>query len=383
MGKTIEQATKHIWRGQWLDNFYALEKCPFCCDAWTLRFYGKHSYVWECKSCGRSGGIEEMLGMLKEQGKMRPELERLFDDVNAPDVPEGLIVLSTHRPRANVKVLATGFHVIDQITGGLKEGALTILSGEQRHGKSTFAGQLALNAIQDGTKVGFYSGELEADEFQRWVYGQCAGSQWMNPYVDRFGVTRYFVDDFAKSRIEQWMADSFILHDNSYMKSSEKNNILKSFVRMRRQYDCKLFFADNLMTMKNDAGSEAGFWREQSKMVGELIDFAQQESCHVILVAHPKKEKTDDYNKNVAGSQEVTQRASFVMTVERLNSKLVELLYSKGELKNRETTNVVHVSKNRIHGDEGMIEMAFEPKSKRLLELPDKKEIRYGWEDLC
>ena len=25
-GKTIEQATKHIWRGQWLDNFYALEK---------------------------------------------------------------------------------------------------------------------------------------------------------------------------------------------------------------------------------------------------------------------------------------------------------------------------------------------------------------------
>ena len=126
MGKTIEQATKHIWRGQWLDNFYALEKCPFCGDAWTLRFYGKHSYVWECKSCGRSGGIGEMLGMLKEQGKMRPELERLFDDVNAPDVPEGLIVLSTHRPRTNVKVLATGLSCNRPDNRWIKEGALTI-----------------------------------------------------------------------------------------------------------------------------------------------------------------------------------------------------------------------------------------------------------------
>ena len=116
----------------------------------------------------------------------------------------------------------------------------------------------------------------------------------MNPYVDRFGVTRYFVDDFAKSRIEQWLGDSFILHDNSYMKSSEKNNILKSFVRMRRQYDCKLFFADNLMTMKNDSGTESGFWREQSKMVGELIDFA-----HPCNTCTPKEKH---YNKN-AGSR--------------------------------------------------------------------------------
>lgn len=382
MGKSIDKATKHLWKGRWLDTFYALEKCPLCGEMWTFRFYGKHSYVWECKACDKSGGLQELLGELTELNKYVPEMEGIFDEIISPEEPEGLLVLSQHKPRINTNCMATGFSTIDRLTGGLEEGMLTILTGEQRHGKSTFAGQLALNAVQDGIGVCFYSGELNADMFQRWIYGQAAGAQWMNDYTDRFGVTRYRVDDYAATRISAWLGNKFILHDNTYIKSSEGNAVIKSFVTARRHYDCKLFFADNLMTMKNDAATESGYWREQSKIVGSLVDFAMQERVHVILVAHPKKEKTDDLNKNVAGVQEVTQRSSFVMTVERITPKLKELLLSKGEIVNRETTNVVHISKNRVWGDEGHLELAFEPKSKRLIELPDQKETHYGWEEL-
>jgi len=381
MGKSIDKATKHVWKGHWLDSFYALEKCPLCNESWTFRFYGKHSYVWECKSCNQSGGPQELISTLSAMGKYTHEMEGMFDELSRPDEPEGLIVLSQHQPKANVKRMSTGFSFIDKTTGGLEEGLLTILSGEQRHGKSTFAGQLALNAVNDGVGVCFYSGELNADMFQRWIYGQAAGPQWMNEYQDQFGVSRYKVDEYAHGRISAWLGDKFILHDNTYFKASERNAVLKSFVTARRQYDCKLFFADNLMTMKNDASTDSGYWREQSKIVGELVDFAQQENVHVILVAHPKKEKTDDFNKNVSGTQEVTQRSSFVLTVEKLTPKIRDLLVSRGDLQSTETTNVVHVSKNRVYGDEGMVELVFEPKSKRLLEIPQKELVQYGWED--
>ena len=381
MGKSIDKATKHLWKGRWLDTFYALEKCPICGEFWTFRFYGKHSYVWECKGCNKAGGLQELLGELKTASKYVPEMEGIFDDLVLPEGPEGLIVLAQHQPHINTNCMATGFNAIDRLTGGLEEGMLTILTGEQRHGKSTFAGQLALNAVQDGIGVCFYSGELNADMFQRWIYGQAAGPQWMNEYTDRFDVTRYRVDEYATGRISAWLGNKFILHDNTYCKASEGNAVIKSFVTARRYYDCKLFFADNLMTMKNEAGTESGYWREQSKLVGSLVDFAQQERVHVVLVAHPKKEKTDDLNKNVAGVQEVTQRSSFVLTVEKLVPKIKDLLLSKGELDNRETTNVVRVSKNRVWGDEGKLELAFEPKSKRLLELPEQKAMQYGWED--
>lgn len=380
--KRIDQATKHVWPGKWLDNYYVLKNCPICDDEWTFRFYGKRSYIWECKQCGNSGGPEQLLEMLREIGKYADKMEGIFDDLTKGDDPEGLIVVSRHRPRVNTRAVSTGFAPIDRLTGGLPEGALTIMSGDQRSGKSTWAGQLALNAIQSGEKVCFYSGELNADMFQRWIYNQAAGPQWLNAYTDKFGVERYSVDDFARSRIEQWLDDNLVLHDNTYYKASESNSVLKSFIQARRHFGSTLFFADNLMTMKNDAGVEGSYWREQSKMVGDLIDFAQQENVHVILVAHPRKEKSEDRNRNVAGSQEVTQRASFVMTVERLTPEVKSTLLTRGVLQHHETTNVVIVSKNRIYGDEGQMELAFEPKSKRLVELPSKEMVRYGWEEL-
>lgn len=380
--KRIDAATRHAWPGKWLDNYYVLKNCPVCKEEWTCRFYGKRSYVWECKNCNNSGGLEHLIEMLKKEGKLTDEVAVIFDDLARGDDPEGLIIVSRHRPRVNVRSIATGFAPLDRLTGGLPEGTLSILTGEQRSGKSTWAGQLALNAVDSGERVCFYSGELNADMFQRWIYNQAAGPQWLNAYTDKFGVDRYAADDFARTRIEQWLDDRLVLHDNTYYRASERNSVLKSFVQARRHFGSTLFFADNLMTMKNEAGSDSSYWREQSKMVGELIDFAQQENVHVILVAHPKKDKSGDRNKDVAGSQEVTQRASFVLTVERLADEIKKKLLDRKIIEHEETTNVIVLSKNRIYGDEGQVELSFEPKSKRLIELPDKEIDRYGWEEL-
>lgn len=381
MSKPIDQATKHLWPGKWLDHYFVLKNCPLCNEPWTFRFYGKTAYVWECMSCKQNGGIDELVVATRNKGYDHDALARLSEDLKRPVGPDGLIVVSTHRPRVNVRTIASGIVPIDRMTGGFPEGSLSILSGEQRSGKSTLSSQLALNAIQEGEHVCFYSGELSADLFQSWIYRQAAGGRWLEKRQDRFGVDRFYVDDFVRSRIEQWLDDKLILHDNTHFQASEPSAVLKSFIQARRHYGCTLFFADNLMTMRNEATSSSGYWLEQSRMVGELIDFAQQENVHVILVAHPRKEQGEDRNKNVAGSQEVTQRSSFVMTVERPSKDAKINLLNGGQLKYPQTTNALILSKNRIHGDEGTVEFEFEPESKRLIELPSGKEITYGWEE--
>ena len=63
------------------------------------------------------------------------------------------------------------------------------MSGKRGEGKSTILSQTTLNVIDQGHKVGFYSGELSAFRFQQWLFGQAAGARNMEAFVDEFGAT--------------------------------------------------------------------------------------------------------------------------------------------------------------------------------------------------
>ena len=92
---------------------------------------------------------------------------------------------------------------------------------------STISGQLALNAVNAGHKVFFYSGELSAEAFQNWIFLQAAGKDYLNTYTDSFGETRYQIDrDYAEPHIRHWLTGNMILYDNRIIKTSESNTIL-------------------------------------------------------------------------------------------------------------------------------------------------------------
>jgi twinkle protein len=378
MRKTVEDMTKHLWRGSWVDGAYILETCPFCGGKRSLKFYGE-SLIWQCYRCNRFGDPMQLKQELL-MGSDRERYETLFDDLAEEREPPGLIVVSKIKPQS-INHITTGFPSIDRLTGGFADGMLTILAGKQGEGKSTFAGQLALNAIEKGNRVCFYSGELTAAMFRSWIYGQAAGNAWIDEYIDQFGSTRHACNQIAAGRISQWLGTKLILYDNTIVKSSERNSILARFMDSRRIYNSNLFIVDNLMTAKYDSASESGFFREQSKFVGELVDFAQQEGVHVILVAHPKKEDTGDFNDNVSGSGDVTRRSSLVFTMERLSQIRIDSLLLKGEI-SKGTTNILHISKNREFGDYGKVQLAFDPTSKRLYQRDQPGDFHYGWEDI-
>lgn len=355
-----------VGKGVWVNNKFVAEMCPICSGEDTFRLLGG-SGLWECVECKNQGDIDDLKRLAKD-----PFVVSALRNVDKPAAPDGLIVVSSYKQPKNLRVIGTGFNKIDKMLGGLPEGALTVMTGKRGDGKSTFAGQLALNAVNDNHSVCFYSGELNAYMFQQWVLSQAAGANFMNNYVDRFGATRYQVDSYAEPRIKEWLGEKLIIYDNSVVKSSERNTIIERFTKAREYYGCDLFFVDNLMTARYPIDNDRDYYRAQSNFVGDLVDFALQNKSHVVLVAHPRKGNSGDINDDVAGIADVTNRATNVLKVSRATDK------EKAEM---QCDSIVSVAKNRSYGELGKVPFGFDVASRRFTH-PDMVS-HYGWEDLC
>lgn len=353
--------------GAWIENDYVVKTCPLCGENYSFHFVGLTG-IWQCISCNKSGKYAELQELLKEDVIWQDK----FAELQHPTAPEGLIQVGKYIQPPSSKNTATGFSEIDTRISGLGESALTIVSGKRGQGKSTWCSQLSLNLLNNGAKICFYSGELSASVFQNWIVKQAAGSKYLDHYVDQFGADRYHVEPFIESRIKSWMIDKYILYDNTVTKSSERNSILERFLMAKRYYGCNYFFVDNLMTAKYTKDTDRDYFRQQSNFAGELTDFAMQEKVHVVLVAHPKKGESGDYNDDVAGLSDITNRASNVFYIRRLDEKEKEKL---------EYDSVLYISKNRDYGALGEIGFDFKIDSKRFVPVAGTVTEQYDWED--
>lgn len=353
--------------GGWIGNDYVVKNCPICNEPYTFYFTGLTG-IWTCANCRKGGKYAELQEILKEDIMWDDK----FAELEQPSAPEGLIQVGKYIPPKAGSSVATGFTELDIRLSGLSECAMTILSGKRGQGKSTWASQLALNLVNGGGRVCFYSGELSAATFQSWIVKQAAGSKYLSHYVDSFGADRYHVEPFIEDRIKSWLIDKFILYDNSVTKSSERNSILERFMMAKRFYNCNYFFVDNLMTAKYTKDVDRDYFRQQSNFSGELTDFAMQEKVHVVLVAHPRKGESGDFNDDVAGLSDITNRASNVFFLQRLtDSEVAKMGYD----------SLLNISKNRDHGALAKIGFEFKKDSKRFIPIDGRTIETFAWEE--
>jgi len=177
---------------------------------------------------------------------------------------------------------------LDNMIGGLGEGGLTIVSGKRGEGKSTLAGPIALNAIEEGYSVCAYSGELPGSKFLEWIMLQATESQYIAYKTDtRSGKNICYVEPDIQKRIRDYLDGKFYLYDNSVISEEKQTDcILKAFEACARRYGCKLFIVDNLMSALVSADEEN---KAQAKFTAQLKAFATKYKAHVICVAHPRK----------------------------------------------------------------------------------------------
>lgn len=71
--------------------------------------------------------------------------------------------------------LLSGFHKLDEMTGGLQKGDMIVIAARPSVGKSSLAFQMALESAQNGIPVGFFSLEMSASALNQRAIGTIAG----------------------------------------------------------------------------------------------------------------------------------------------------------------------------------------------------------------
>ncbi len=293
----------------------------------------------------------------------------------AKEVPiAGLIRLADVRAfdYDSVVRVPSSVRAINQLVGGYMGGLLSVWTGENSSGKSTFIGQELLESVDSGHAVCAYSGELPAPVFRYWIDLQAAGPHNLATKNDPFREEKVcYPQPEAVKKIRQWYMDMFFLYD-SYGSVTD-DTLLKVLEYAAMRYDCKVFLIDNLMATAIES-QEKDFYRKQADFVKQVKEFAVKFEVHVHLIAHPRKTQGRLTKMDVAGAAEITNWADNVFGVHRVR---------EGDENYGEFDAIVDVFKNRFSGKQDEdIGLVFEPDSKRFYQpsQTERRAYRYGWQ---
>lgn len=281
-----------------------------------------------------------------------------------------LDLADVERPPRTQSVLS-GIWKLDRAIGGFAPGELTIWTGKRGEGKSTIAGQILLQALDQGYNVFAYSGELPAWRFREWIYLQAAGPKNVRHATNQESMLQYtFVPPSIEHFLKEWTRGRFFLYDSAQPHANNPKDIFEVMDYAWRRNGCKVFMLDNLMSM--ELPSEE-YYRAQSNLVGKAVEFAKRTQTHIHLVAHPRKTDGREFTADdIGGSGDITNRADNAMFIHRLDPEERE--------KNGFDVNL-RVLKNRSYGEKVSIRLNYDKDSRRFYTIDKDPNWQYGWEN--
>ena len=275
--------------------------------------------------------------------------------------------------------IKTGYTELDKKIVGLYEGEITIISGSNSSGKSSWINNLILNVIQQNIKVALWSGELRPDVLKTWISLSAAGTHYIQP--SKYDEGKYFVPENVSEKIDEWMDGKFFLYNNEYTNKWEQIfNDMGELVKI----GVKLLILDNLFSLDIDI-FEGDKNNKQKELILQLCDFVKKNKVHVILVAHPRKVTTFLRKTDISGTSDLTNAASNVFIVHRVNN---DFLKTGGEFLGNTVVhqysmfgNCIEIAKNRLYGIvDCLVGMYYEIPTRRFKNT-EQEDIHYGWEE--
>lgn len=276
--------------------------------------------------------------------------------------------------------IPTGYHELDKKIIGLFAGELTVLSGLNASGKTSWLNCLALNVIQQGFKVGIWSGEMQDWRFQGWLNQMAAGKNYVRKKegFENF----YYTPSKICEKIDAWIDDKLFLYNNSY--GARWEQLFSDIKDLVERNGVQLIVLDNLAALCID-GYESGTYANQTKFILDVKDYAKQKNIHVILVAHPRKQNDFLRKESISGTADLTNIADNVFLIHRVGQDFSKRASDfLGESKVQEYmgfSNVLEVAKNRQMGIvDHLVGMYYEIESRRLKNTI-AEHIVYGWDE--
>jgi len=311
------------------------------------------------------------------QTPQKPKYE-IKDEI--PELGEKWLSLSSISKLDLTKLekVKTGYYELDKRIGGLHMSEVTILSGSNSSGKSSWINSLLLNILEQGYKLALWSGELRADILKTWIQMPAAGAHNLLP--SKYEEGRYYVPDNVGARIDEWFDGKFYLYNNEY--GTQIEQILHD-MDILLKVGVKVFILDNLMSMninllegdKND---------KQKNAILQIKDFAMTNQVHILLVAHPRKAMAFLRKTDISGTADISNAVDNVFIMHRVNDDFIHAVtdfYGAAKVQPLlQFGNVLSVEKNRMYGVvDYMCGFHYDIVSRRFKNTPDE-EIHYSWE---
>ena len=277
-----------------------------------------------------------------------------------------------------LKHVKTGFNELDRFIIGLYDSEVSLLSGSNSSGKSSWLNTLLLNIVNQGEKCALWSGELRSDILKSWLQMVAAGKNHLR--LSQYGDGKYYVPNAVGEKIDKWLDGKFFLYNNDY--GCQWEQIFHDMKELSG-IGVKVFALDNLFSMNIDL-LEGDKNNQQKSVILQLKDFAKKEQVHIILVVHPRKVTTFLRKNDISGTSDLTNAADNVFIIHRVNRDFFRTgaeFFGQSEIqKFQGYGNVIEVAKNRMYGVvDTMIGLHYEIESRRF-KNSDMENIEYGWE---
>lgn len=285
--------------------------------------------------------------------------------------------------RVNIEdllAIQTGYTDLDKRIVGLFGGELTVLSGLNASGKTSWLDCVALNAVQRGFKVGIWSGEMQDWRFQNWITQIAAGKAFARKKEGYDNL--YYVPNKYADKINAWLNDKLFLYNNNY--GSVWQQIFLDVKELVETKGVQLIILDNLAALSIDA-YDNNKYTSQTKFVIDLKDYAKQKNIHIILVAHPRKQTDFLRKESISGTADLSNLSDNVLICHRVGKDFETRageFFGKDKVKEyMQYSAVIEVSKNRQLGvTDYLVGMYYEYESRRL-KNDIAENIIYGWQD--
>lgn len=314
------------------------------------------------------------------QSQPRVEKKKYEIKEEIPELGEKWMSLSSIKKVDITKLekVKTGFTELDYRIGGLYMSEVTVLSGSNASGKSSWLNTLLLNIIQQDYKVALWSGELRSDILKTWIQMVAAGTR--NLQRSQFDEGRYYVLDGVGHKIDAWLDGKFFLYNNEYGSNSEQ---VLNDMQMLLKAGVKVFVLDNMMSMSLN-GYDGDKNDRQKAFVLDLKAFAMANQVHVILVAHPRKSTAFLRKTDISGTGDIINAVDNCWIMHRVNEDFIhaitEFYDAATASRMRQYGNMLAVEKDRLFGVcDYMCGFHYDLASRRFKNTPEEG-IHYGWE---
>lgn len=275
----------------------------------------------------------------------------------------------------DIERVKTGFKKLDEAIRGLFLCEVTIVSGSNSSGKSSWLNTLLANIVEQGYPFALWSGELRPDVLKTWIQMVVAGKKHLKQ--SQYG-NFWFVPNEVAAQIDAWLEGRFFLYNNKY---SNKWEQIFSDMKELLALGVRVFVLDNLMSMDIDI-FEGDTNKKQKILVQELCQFAKDNKVHIILVAHPRKSNAFLRKNDISGSANITDAVDNVFIIHRVNADFLRLgkeVYGTMINSFKSYGNVIEVAKNRMMGAQDFLcGMYYEIESRRFMDDANESK-EYSW----